>query len=101
MVIPRAFIRDQHTGTQATRMMALIMLVISISPMLAPLVGSGVLMPGSWRLLFWVLCVVGLFFDGTALPMVAAVALCAVAAMGLALLVLPRLAVSQAPALRP
>jgi MFS transporter, DHA1 family, multidrug resistance protein len=40
--------------------MALIMLVISISPMLAPLAGSGVLMLGSWRLLFWVLFAVGL-----------------------------------------
>ncbi len=59
MVIPRAIIRDQHTGAAATRMMALIMLVISISPMLAPLAGSGVLMLGSWRLLFWVLCGVG------------------------------------------
>lgn len=59
MVIPRAIIRDQHTGTAATRMMALIMLVISISPMLAPLAGSGLLMLGSWRLLFWVLCAVG------------------------------------------
>ncbi len=59
MVIPRAIIRDQHTGTQATRMMALIMLVISISPMLAPLAGSGILMLGNWRLMFWVLCGVG------------------------------------------
>jgi MFS transporter, DHA1 family, multidrug resistance protein len=59
MVIPRAIIRDQHTGTAATRMMALIMLVISISPMLAPLAGSGLLMLGDWRLMFWVLCGVG------------------------------------------
>lgn len=36
----------------------------------------------------------GLFFDGTALPMVAAMALCALSAWGLALLVLPRLAES-------
>ena len=60
MVIPRAIIRDQHTGPAATRMMALIMLVISISPMLAPLAGSGILMLGSWRLMFWVLGAVGL-----------------------------------------
>lgn len=59
MVIPRAIIRDQHTGPAATRMMALIMLVISISPMLAPLAGSGLMMLGSWRLMFWVLCGVG------------------------------------------
>ena len=60
MVIPRAIIRDQHTGAAATRMMALIMLVISVSPMLAPLAGSGIMMLGSWRLMFWVLAAVGI-----------------------------------------
>ena len=60
MVIPRAIIRDQHTGPAATRMMALIMLVISVSPMLAPLAGSGILMLGNWRLMFWVLGTIGL-----------------------------------------
>ena len=43
MVVPRAIIRDQYTGTQATRLMAMLMLVISISPMLAPLAGSAVM----------------------------------------------------------
>ena len=33
------------------------------------------------------------FFDGTALPMVAAIAFCAVAAMVLALMVLPRVVI--------
>ena len=52
MVIPRAVIRDLHTGADATRLMALIMLVISISPMLAPLTGSAIIAVGSWRLIF-------------------------------------------------
>lgn len=56
MVIPRAIIRDMHTGTQATRLMALIMLVISISPMLAPLAGSGLILLTGWRAIFVVLC---------------------------------------------
>ena len=43
MVVPRAIIRDLHTGPAATRLMATVMLVISISPMLAPLAGSAVL----------------------------------------------------------
>ncbi len=55
MVIPRAIIRDRHTGAEATRLMAMIMLVISVSPMLAPLAGSGILAFGSWRMIFWVL----------------------------------------------
>lgn len=56
MVIPRAIIRDLHTGPQATRMMAMVMLVISVSPMLAPLAGSGVMALGGWRPIFWALC---------------------------------------------
>ncbi|GAB4348439.1 MAG: multidrug effflux MFS transporter [Oricola sp.] len=55
MVVPRAIIRDLYTGAEATRMMALIMLVISVSPMLAPLAGSGLIALGGWRLIFEVL----------------------------------------------
>ncbi|SIN89499.1 multidrug effflux MFS transporter [Vannielia litorea] len=57
MVVPRAIIRDLHTGAEATRMMAMIMLVISVSPMLAPLAGSGVSAVAGWRAIFWVLAV--------------------------------------------
>ena len=56
MVVPRAVIRDMHTGTAATKLMAMVMLVISISPMLAPLAGSGMIAIGDWRLIFWALC---------------------------------------------
>lgn len=52
MVIPRAIIRDLHTGPDATRMMAMVMLVISVSPMLAPLAGSGVMAVADWRWIF-------------------------------------------------
>ncbi len=53
MVVPRAIVRDLYTGPEATRLMATIMLVISISPMLAPLAGSGVIALGGWRAVFW------------------------------------------------
>ena len=43
MVLPRAIIRDTTTGNDATRLMATVMLVISVSPMLAPLFGSAVI----------------------------------------------------------
>lgn len=55
MVVPRAIIRDMHTGNEATRLMAMVMLVISVSPMLAPYLGSLLLKIGSWRLVFWVM----------------------------------------------
>ncbi|WP_424984048.1 multidrug effflux MFS transporter [Maritalea sp. S77] len=52
MSIPRAVIRDLYTGQKATRMMSTIMIVISISPMLAPLLGSMVIVPFGWRAVF-------------------------------------------------
>ena len=52
MVIPRAIIRDLHTGTEATRLMALVMLVLSVSPILAPLTGSALIVPFGWRAVF-------------------------------------------------
>ncbi len=59
MVVPRAIIRDLHTGPAATRLMATVMLVISISPMLAPLAGSGVLLVAGWRWIFGALALLG------------------------------------------
>ena len=53
MAIPRAVVRDLHTGTDAARLMALLMLVFSVSPILAPLAGSGVIALTSWRGVFW------------------------------------------------
>jgi len=57
MVVLRAVIRDLATGTDATRMMSTIMIVIAISPLLAPLSGSALMVFGSWRLIFWALLV--------------------------------------------
>jgi DHA1 family bicyclomycin/chloramphenicol resistance-like MFS transporter len=57
MAIPRAVVRDLHTGTEAARLMSLLMLVFSISPLLAPLAGSGVIALAGWRAVFWVVAV--------------------------------------------
>ena len=57
MVVPRAIIRDNYTGPQATRLMAAVMMVISVSPMLAPLVGSGLMAVFDWRAIFAALVV--------------------------------------------
>ncbi|MEY4697237.1 MAG: hypothetical protein RIT14_1665, partial [Pseudomonadota bacterium] len=61
MVVPRAIIRDQYTGPAATRLMAAVMLVISVSPMLAPLAGSGLMAVAGWRGIFAALLVASLF----------------------------------------
>lgn len=71
MVVPRAVIRDLHSGPAAARMMATIMLVIAVSPMLAPLAGSGVMAVAGWRAIFGVLAVAGaisIFLTLFALP---------------------------------
>lgn len=52
MVIPRAIIRDLHTGVEAARLMSLVMLVFSVSPILAPLAGSALIVPFGWRAVF-------------------------------------------------
>jgi MFS transporter, DHA1 family, multidrug resistance protein len=57
MVVLRAVIRDLATGPQATRMMSTIMIVIAVSPLLAPLSGAAILAFGDWRLIFWALLV--------------------------------------------
>lgn len=60
MVVPRAVIRDVASGPEGARVMAVIMIVLSISPMLAPLAGSIVLAWGSWREIFWMLAAAAL-----------------------------------------
>jgi DHA1 family bicyclomycin/chloramphenicol resistance-like MFS transporter len=52
MAIPRAIIRDLHTGLEATQLMSLVMLVFSVSPILAPLTGSALIVPFGWRAVF-------------------------------------------------
>lgn len=60
VVIPRAVVRDLLTGHEAAKLMALLMLVFSVSPMLAPYVGTLVMEPWGWRAAFWALMLAGL-----------------------------------------
>ncbi|ACB36424.1 drug resistance transporter, Bcr/CflA subfamily [Leptothrix cholodnii SP-6] len=53
MVVPRAIVRDLHTGVEATRLTSLLMLVFSVSPILAPLAGSAMIAVADWRGIFW------------------------------------------------
>jgi DHA1 family bicyclomycin/chloramphenicol resistance-like MFS transporter len=59
IVVPRAIVRDLHTGAEATQLMALLMLVFSVSPILAPLIGSFVIEAGGWRAIFWAVSAIG------------------------------------------
>jgi DHA1 family bicyclomycin/chloramphenicol resistance-like MFS transporter len=71
MVIPRAIIRDLHTGIEATRLMSTVMLVLSVSPILAPVTGSALIVPFGWRAVFVAVTLVaslGLALVATCLP---------------------------------
>jgi DHA1 family bicyclomycin/chloramphenicol resistance-like MFS transporter len=61
MVIPRAIVRDLHTGHDAARLMSLLMLVVSVSPILAPLTGSFVIGAFGWRGVFVLLTAAAAF----------------------------------------
>jgi DHA1 family bicyclomycin/chloramphenicol resistance-like MFS transporter len=60
MVLPLSIVRDLHTGAEATRLMSLIMLVFSVSPILAPLFGSIVVEAFGWRAIFVAISAAGL-----------------------------------------
>lgn len=60
MAIPRAVVRDLHTGTDAARLMSLLMLVFSVSPILAPLAGSALIAVTGWRGVFWMVTIAAL-----------------------------------------
>ena len=60
MTIPRAVVRDLHTGPDAARLMSLIMLVFSVAPILAPLFGSFVIAIANWRFIFFAVALVGI-----------------------------------------
>lgn len=60
MVIPRAIVRDLRGGEEAARLFALMLLVLGVSPILAPLVGSVLLLWLPWQAAFWFLAVLGI-----------------------------------------
>lgn len=58
MVIPRALVRDRHTGAAAVRTMSMLMLVGAAAPIVAPFFGGVVLQHLGWRSIFLVLAAV-------------------------------------------
>ncbi|EWS80452.1 multidrug effflux MFS transporter [Brachybacterium phenoliresistens] len=52
-IVSRVVVRDLFSGPQAQRLMASIMMIFSVAPALAPILGGWVLLLGSWRLVFW------------------------------------------------
>ena len=64
-VVINALMRDIYPKEEFSRMMSFVMLVTTIAPLMAPIVGGWVLVWLSWHYIFWILAVaVGLFQGG-------------------------------------
>ncbi|WP_017581806.1 Bcr/CflA family efflux MFS transporter [Nocardiopsis valliformis] len=61
VVLSRAVVRDVFDGAALTRFFALIMVVVAVAPMVAPVIGGGVLLlpSATWRSIFWTLALLG------------------------------------------
>ena len=55
MVSGRAVVRDKLDATESAKFFSLLALVSGMAPVLAPLIGAGLIQFGSWRLIFWVM----------------------------------------------
>lgn len=53
-VLARACVRDIFPPHQAARIFAQMLLVLSVSPLFAPLFGGWLLLVASWRYVFWI-----------------------------------------------
>jgi DHA1 family bicyclomycin/chloramphenicol resistance-like MFS transporter len=52
-VVTVAIVRDCYSGRPMARVMSLAAMVFMIAPVLAPTIGQGITLFGSWRLIFW------------------------------------------------
>lgn len=64
MVLTRAIVRDLRSGEEAARLFALMLLVLSVSPILAPIIGSTLLLWFAWPSIFWFMGGFGVFCLG-------------------------------------
>jgi DHA1 family bicyclomycin/chloramphenicol resistance-like MFS transporter len=53
IAISAATIRDRYTGHEAARLLALRVMVLGLSPILAPVLGAALIGVTSWRFIFW------------------------------------------------
>ncbi|MBL4871918.1 MAG: MFS transporter, partial [Rhodobacteraceae bacterium] len=59
-VIARAIVRDIGSGVVAAKLLAVLMAVTAIAPMIAPIMGAGLLVLFSWRAIFVFLALFGI-----------------------------------------
>jgi len=74
-VVINALMRDIYPKEEFSRMMSFVMLVTTVAPLLAPMIGGAVLVWLSWHAIFWILAIAALlaslmifFFINETLP---------------------------------
>ncbi len=60
MVLPVTIIRDRFSGDRMARMQSLVAMVFMVVPMLAPLMGQGVMLIAGWRWIFGAMALLAL-----------------------------------------
>lgn len=60
IALSRAMVRDQFAGSEAIRILTLVNLILTVTPAVAPTLGSVLLLMGSWHLMFVVMAGFGL-----------------------------------------
>ena len=59
VIVSRTIIRDVFEGAQAQRLMSRVMMIFSVAPAIAPILGGLLLQLGPWELLFWFMACLG------------------------------------------
>ncbi|TPW30517.1 multidrug effflux MFS transporter [Martelella alba] len=60
MVTATAMVRDLYTGETAAKLLAIIMMITGLAPIIAPMIGSLILLVASWRAMFAFFAIFGL-----------------------------------------
>jgi len=71
VIVSRTIIRDVFEGAEAQRLMSRVMLIFSVAPAIAPVLGGILLQLGPWELIFWFMACLGVLLVvvvGVALP---------------------------------
>ena len=66
-VVSRAIVRDTFNHVETARTLSLMMLIMGLAPILAPLLGSALLLAGGWQLNFWFMAAFGIAVGAAAI----------------------------------
>lgn len=59
-MLARAMVRDLYSKVEAAQMLSTLMLIMSIAPILGPLLGGQIIKITSWHAIFWLLSLIGI-----------------------------------------